>query len=412
MLTTQNNPWVKDFPILAADENGNRLVYLDSAATTQHPQQVLDAVLHYYQKDNANPHRGVYELAMRATDAHEGARHRVARFFGAEDDEIVFTQNTTESLNLVAYSYGLHFLHEGDEIVISVAEHHSNLVPWQRVAKATGAKLVYLYPDENGIITPEEMDAKIGPKTKILSCVHVSNVLGIENPVKELGRRVHEQGGYFVVDGAQSVPHVKVDVTEIGCDFLAFSAHKLFGPFGMGVLWGKDELLNAMPPFLTGGEMIDNVTEQDATWAPVPEKFEAGTQDAAGIYATAAAVAYVESVGIDVIEAREKALVAYCMEELGKLGFVTIIGHPNADMHHGVVSFNVSGIHPHDVASILDMDQVAIRAGHHCAQPLLTWLGVENLACCRASLAFYNDKGDVDKLVAGLNRVWSMFHGE
>ena len=404
------NPYKRDFPLLA---NHPDLAFLDSAATAQRPKTVLDAQRRFYEEMNANALRGLYRLSVEATEAIDVARNRVARFIGApKAQDVVMCRNASEALNIVAKAFAPTVLEPGDEVCITIMEHHSNLIPWQQACRAAGAKLVYLYPDENGIITPEEMDAKIGPKTKILSSVHVSNVLGIENPVKELGRRVHEQGGYFVVDGAQSVPHVKVDVTEIGCDFLAFSAHKLFGPFGMGVLWGKDELLNAMPPFLTGGEMIDNVTEQDATWAPVPEKFEAGTQDAAGIYATAAAVAYVESVGIDVIEAREKALVAYCMEELGKLDFVTIIGHPDADMHHGVVSFNVSGIHPHDVASILDMDQVAIRAGHHCAQPLLTWLGVENLACCRASLAFYNDKGDVDKLVAGLNRVWSMFHGE
>lgn len=404
------NPYKRDFPLLA---NHPDLAFLDSAATAQRPKTVLDAQRRFYEEMNANALRGLYRLSVEATEAIDVARNRVARFIGApKAQDVVMCRNASEALNIVAKAFAPTVLEPGDEVCITIMEHHSNLIPWQQACRAAGAKLVYLYPDENGIITPEEMDAKISPKTKILSCVHVSNVLGIENPVKELGRRVHEQGGYFVVDGAQSVPHVKVDVTEIGCDFLAFSAHKLFGPFGMGVLWGKDELLNAMPPFLTGGEMIDNVTEQDATWAPVPEKFEAGTQDAAGIYATAAAVAYVESVGIDVIEAREKALVAYCMEELGKLDFVTIIGHPDANMHHGVVSFNVNGIHPHDVASILDMDQVAIRAGHHCAQPLLTWLGVENLACCRASLAFYNDKGDVDKLVAGLNRVWSMFHGE
>lgn len=404
------NPYKRDFPLLA---NHPDLAFLDSAATAQRPKTVLDAQRRFYEEMNANALRGLYRLSVEATEAIDVARNRVARFIGApKAQDVVMCRNASEALNIVAKAFAPTVLEPGDEVCITIMEHHSNLIPWQQACRAAGAKLVYLYPDKNGIITPEEMDAKISPKTKILSCVHVSNVLGIENPVKELGRRVHEQGGYFVVDGAQSVPHVKVDVTEIGCDFLAFSAHKLFGPFGMGVLWGKDELLNAMPPFLTGGEMIDNVTEQDATWAPVPEKFEAGTQDAAGIYATAAAVAYVESVGIDVIEAREKALVAYCMEELGKLDFVTIIGHPDANMHHGVVSFNVNGIHPHDVASILDMDQVAIRAGHHCAQPLLTWLGVENLACCRASLAFYNDKGDVDKLVAGLNRVWSMFHGE
>ena len=404
------NPYKRDFPLLA---NHPDLAFLDSAATAQRPKTVLDAQRRFYEEMNANALRGLYRLSVEATEAIDVARHRVAKFIGApKAEDIVMCRNASEALNIVAKAFAPTVLQPGDEVCITIMEHHSNLIPWQQACRAAGAKLVYLYPDENGVITPEEMDAKIGPKTKILACAHVSNVLGIENPVEELGRRVHAQGGYFVVDGAQSVPHLKVDVTKIRCDFFAFSAHKLFGPFGMGVLWGRDELLNAMPPFLTGGEMIDNVTEQDATWAPVPEKFEAGTQDAAGIYATAAAVAYVESVGMDVIEAREKALVAYCMEELGKLDFVTIIGHPDADMHHGVVSFNVKGIHPHDVASILDMDQVAIRAGHHCAQPLLTWLGVENLACCRASLAFYNDKGDVDKLVGGLKRVWSMFHGE
>ncbi len=404
------NPYKRDFPLLA---NHPDLAFLDSAATAQRPKTVLDAQRRFYEEMNANALRGLYRLSVEATEAIDVARHRVAKFIGApKAEDIVMCRNASEALNIVAKAFAPTVLQPGDEVCITIMEHHSNLIPWQQACRAAGAKLVYLYPDENGVITPEEMDAKIGPKTKILACAHVSNVLGIENPVEELGRRVHAQGGYFVVDGAQSVPHLKVDVTKIGCDFFAFSAHKLFGPFGMGVLWGRDELLNAMPPFLTGGEMIDNVTEQDATWAPVPEKFEAGTQDAAGIYATAAAVAYVESVGMDVIEAREKALVAYCMEELGKLDSVTIIGHPDADMHHGVVSFNVKGIHPHDVASILDMGQVAIRAGHHCAQPLLTWLGVENLACCRASLAFYNDKGDVDKLVDGLKRVWSMFHGE
>ena len=403
------NPYKRDFPLLA---NHPDLAFLDSAATAQRPKTVLDAQRRFYEEMNANALRGLYRLSVEATEAIDVARNRVARFIGApKAQDVVMCRNASEALNIVAKAFAPTVLEPGDEVCITIMEHHSNLIPWQQACRAAGAKLVYLYPDENGIITPEEMDAKSAEDEISRACT-CPMFLGIENPVKELGRRVHEQGGYFVVDGAQSVPHVKVDVTEIGCDFLAFSAHKLFGPFGMGVLWGKDELLNAMPPFLTGGEMIDNVTEQDATWAPVPEKFEAGTQDAAGIYATAAAVAYVESVGIDVIEAREKALVAYCMEELGKLDFVTIIGHPDANMHHGVVSFNVNGIHPHDVASILDMDQVAIRAGHHCAQPLLTWLGVENLACCRASLAFYNDKGDVDKLVAGLNRVWSMFHGE
>ena len=403
------NPYKRDFPLLA---NHPGLAFLDSAATAQRPKTVLDAQRRFYEEMNANALRGLYRLSVEATEAIDVARHRVARFIGAPNPrDIVLTRNASESLNLVAKAFAPTVLSEGDEVCITIMEHHSNLIPWQQACRAAKATLVYLYPDENGIIQPAEMDAKIGPRTKIVAAAHVSNVLGVENPVEELGRRVHAQGGYLVVDGAQSVPHIPVDIQKLGCDFFAFSAHKLFGPFGMGVLWGKDELLDAMPPFLTGGEMIENVTEQSATWAPVPEKFEAGTQDAAGIYATAAAIAYVESVGLSVIGAREQALVRYCMDEMGKLPFVQIIGSPNACDHHGVISFNVNGIHPHDVASILDMDQVAIRAGHHCAQPLLTWLGVENLACCRASLAFYNDKSDVDALIAGLKNVWRTFNG-
>ena len=415
MVDIEKNPYKADFPLLAGHPE---LAFLDSAATAQRPACVLDAERDFYTQMNANPLRGLYSLSVRATSEIAAVRKQIAELIGAVDeagkpaaDDIVFTRNTSESLNLVAKSFAPGVLGAGDEVAVTIMEHHSNLIPWQQACRAAGAKLVYLYPDENGVFTPEEMDAKIGPKTKILSVVHVSNVLGVQNPVEELGRRVHEQGGYLVVDGAQSTPHIHVDVQAIGADFFAFSAHKLFGPFGMGVLWGRDELLNAMPPFLTGGEMIDSVTEQDATWAPVPEKFEAGTQDAAGIFATAAAIAYVESVGLDVIAAREQALVRYCMDEMAKLPFVTIIGSPDPDMHHGVISFNVDGIHPHDVASILDMDQVAIRAGHHCAQPLLTWLGVENLACCRASLAFYNDKKDVDALIEGLGNVWRTFNG-
>ena len=291
-------------------------------------------------------------------------------------------------------------------------EHHSNLIPWQQVCRETGAKLVYLYPTKTGQLTTEEVLAKVGPKTKILAVGQVSNVLGVENPVKNLGKLIHKYGGYLVVDGAQSLPHMPVDVADLGADFFAFSAHKAMGPMGIGVLWGKMDLLNAMPPMLTGGEMIDSVTEQDAVWAPVPEKFEAGTQDAAGIFATGAALDYlVNTVGYDNIQTREQALVHYLMGELMQLDFVQIIGSIYWDNHHGVVSFNVKGIHPHDVASIMDMDGVCIRAGHHCAQPLLTWLGVENLACCRASVAFYNDKADIDKFIAGLHHVWSTFNG-
>ena len=399
----------KDFPLLMQQD----VAYLDSAATAQRPASVLQAEKEFYEQANANPLRGLYELGVEATDRYEAARERVRKFLNARSDaEIIFTRNTTESINLVAYSYALNNIHAGDEIVITIMEHHSNLIPWQQVCRETGAKLVYLYPTKTGQLTTEEVLSKVGPKTKILAVGQVSNVLGVENPVKNLGKLVHKYGGYLVVDGAQSLPHMPVDVADLGADFFAFSAHKAMGPMGIGVLWGKMDLLNAMPPMLTGGEMIDSVTEQDAVWAPVPEKFEAGTQDAAGIFATGAAFDYlVNTVGYENIQAREQALVHYLMGELMQLDFVQIIGSIYWDNHHGVVSFNVKGIHPHDVASIMDMDGVCIRAGHHCAQPLLTWLGVENLACCRASVAFYNDKADIDKFIAGLHHVWSTFNG-
>ena len=407
----QNNPWVKDFPVLAADENGNRLVYLDSAATTQHPTQVLDAVTNYYKKDNANPHRGVYELAMRATDAHEGARHRVAQFFGAQDDEIVFTQNTTEGLNLVAYSYGMHFLHEGDEIVLSVAEHHSNLVPWQRVAQATGAKLVYLYPNAAGYLTEEELDKKITSRTKLVAIGMVSNVLGLRAPVEAIVARAHAVGAVVVLDCAQSAPHMPVDVKQLDVDFAACSAHKLYAPMGMGALYARAELLDKMPPFLSGGDMIGTVHEHSATWAEGPRKFEAGTRNVGGEVGFAAALDYMQSIGWDAMMSHEHALLDRMLKGMAQMPWLTVYGDPTAANRFGVVSFNVKDVHPHDVATILDAGGVAIRAGHHCAQPLLTWLGVENLACCRASLAFYNDKKDVDALIEGLGNVWRTFNG-
>lgn len=401
------NPYKDDFPLLKANPD---LAFLDSAATAQRPACVLDAQRSFYETMNANALRGLYRLSVEATEAINEARQTVASFIGAPDaQDIVFCRNTSEALNVVAKSFGAMVLKPGDEVCISIMEHHSNLIPWQQVCRATGAKLVYLRPDKNGVISSEEMDAKITSRTKIVSITHVSNVLGIQNPVAELGKRVHEHGGYLVVDGAQSVPHIAVNVQELGCDFFAFSGHKVFGPFGIGVLWGKHELLEEMPPFLTGGEMIDSVTETDAVWAPVPEKFEAGTQDAAGIYATAKAIVYVRNLGMETLEEREGLLMEYLMERLRELPFIELIGHPEAAHHHGALSFNVKGIHPHDVSSILDGCNVAIRAGHHCAQPLLTWLGVES--CCRASIAFYNDAADIDALIDGLTTVWSMFNG-
>lgn len=401
------NPYKADFPLLAANPE---LAFLDSAATAQRPRAVLDAQRAFYETMNANALRGLYRLSVEATEAIEAARARIARFISASNaHEIVFTRNTSEALNLVARSFAPTVLRPGDEVCLTIMEHHSNLIPWQQACRAAGARLIYMYPNEDGVITPAEMDAKIGPRTKIVAAAHVSNVLGIENPVRVLADRVHAHGGYLVVDGAQSVPHMPVDVQKLGADFFAFSAHKALGPFGVGVLWGRAELLDATPPFLTGGEMISSVTETDAIWAPVPEKFEAGTQDAAGIVATAAALDFLEDIGWEALQTREHALVRVAMERLAVLPYVHLIGHPDPAQHHGAISFNVDGIHPHDVASILDEQNVAIRAGHHCAQPLLAWLGVES--CCRASLAFYNDETDINALVEGLETVWRTFNG-
>ena len=409
-MDIEKNPYRADFPLLAGHPD---ISFLDSAATAQRPAAVLDAQRRFYETMNANPLRGLYSLSVEATAAIAAVRAQVAELIGAPDArDVVFTRNTSESLNLVAKSFSPAVLEPGDEVAITVMEHHSNLIPWQQACRAAGARLVYLYPQQDGTLTDEETAAKVGPRTKIVACAHVSNVMGCELPVRRLADAVHAQGGYLVVDAAQSVPHMPVDVAALGADFLAFSGHKALGPMGVGVLWGKHELLDAMEPMLTGGEMIDSVREQDATWAPVPEKFEAGTQDAAGIYATGAALAYLtETVGYAAMAEREAALVAYAWERLAGLGFVDLIGPADPARHHGVISFNVRGVHPHDVASILDAFGVCIRAGHHCAQPLLAWLGVENLACCRASLAFYNDKSDVDRLVDGLTQVWGIFHG-
>ena len=416
MVDIEKNPYKADFPLLSGHPE---LAFLDSAATAQRPACVLDAERDFYTQMNANPLRGLYSLSVRATSEIAAVRKQIAELIGAVDeagkpaaDDIVFTRNTSESLNLVAKSFAPGVLGTGDEVAVTIMEHHSDLIPWQQACRAAGATLVLLYPDDQGVIRDEEIAAKIGPKTRIVAVTEVSNVLGVRNPVEKIAEAAHAQVAYVVVDGAQSVPHMAVDVRELGADFLAFSAHKALGPMGIGVLWGRHELLDAMPPMLTGGEMIDSVTEQDATWAPVPEKFEAGTQDAAGIYATGAALTYLtRTVGYDAVAAREAALVAYLMGRMAELDFIDVIGPADASAHHGVVSFNVRGIHPHDVASILDASGVCIRAGHHCAQPLLTWLGVENLACCRASVAFYNDKSDVDRLIDGLEQVWQVFHG-
>ena len=403
----QASPFKADFPLLA---NNPELVFLDSAATAQRPAAVLDAERSFYETMNANPLRGLYKLSVDATAAIEQARAKVAAFVGADDPaEVIFTRNASESLNLIAKTLGPTVLHEGDEVCISIMEHHSNLIPWQQVCRASGAKLVFLRPDDQGVIGPEEIAAKIGPKTKIVSVTHVSNVLGVENPIRAIADAGHAQGAIVIADGAQSLPHVLVDVKELGVDAFAFSAHKLGGPMGIGGLWAHRELLESLPPFLTGGEMIDSVTEDGAVWAPIPEKFEAGTQDAAGIYATGVAIDYILERGRTELEERERELAAYLCEKLQALPYVKIVGPDDPRAHIGAVSFMVDGIHPHDVSSLLDTKNIAIRAGHHCAQPLLTWMGIES--CCRASVGFYNDKTDVDRLVEGLDFVWGVFNG-
>lgn len=399
------NPWNNDFPILNQSMNNKRLVYLDNAATVQRPLPVLRAVDEFYRTQNANPHRGLYALSIEATERYEDARHTVAEFIGAEKDcEVIFTRNASESLNLVAYSYGLTFLKEGDEIVLPVSEHHSNLVPWQMVAKAKGAKLVYLYPDEDGRLTDAEIEAKITAKTKVVALAHVSNVLGSVYPVAKIAAKAHSVGAVVVLDCAQSIPHMAVDVKKLGADFAVFSGHKMMAPMGIGVLYGREEILNAMPPFLRGGEMIEYVHEQDATFAPLPQKFEAGTQNVGGAVGLEAAVRYLQGVGYEKIQRTERELLNYALDGLAKIPHVTVYaGTGNRVDRCGVISFNVDGVHPHDVASILDMDGIAIRAGHHCAQPLMEFLQVN--ATCRASLYFYNTKEDVDLFLESLKKV-------
>ena len=395
----------QDFPIL----QGNDYIYFDNAATSQRPQAVIDAVADFYQKSNANPLRGLYDWSVDATERYEHARSTVARFIGAKEScEIVFTRNTTESMNLIAYSYGLKNVKEGDEIVISVMEHHSNILPWQMVCRQTGARLVWLEPDEEGVITEDEYKSKITDKARIVSIGHVSNVLGITNPVKEIAAYAHEKGAIVVVDGAQSVPHMKVDVNEIGADFLAFSGHKLMAPMGIGVLYGKKDLLEAMDPFLTGGEMIEYVTRDSATWAELPHKFEAGTVNAADAVGLEAAINYIESVGFDFIKEQEHKLTRLLMDGMSELSYIKVYGSKDPKKHCGIVTFTIDGVHPHDISSVLNEDHVCVRAGHHCAQPLMRYLGQN--ATCRASFYFYNTREDVDRWVEALKKVREVMH--
>ena len=395
----------RDFPLLKQTMNGRPIVYLDNSATTQKPESVIRAIGEYYGSDNANPHRGAYALSIKATDIYENARERARRFIGADDArEIIFTRNTTESLNLVAYSYGLNHVGPGDEILLTIAEHHSNLVPWQQVAHAKGAVLKYIYLEKDGNLSPRDLETKITARTKIVAVTHVSNVLGLINPVREIADRAHAKGAVVVVDGAQSVPHIAVDVKALGADFFAFSGHKMLAPMGIGVLYGKSALLDAMPPFLTGGDMIDDVAEQETTFAELPAKFEAGTQNVGGAAGLTAAIDYLEEVGFDRIHAREKELVAYALPRLRELPYIELYGCDTArDNKLGIITFNVKDVHPHDVSTILDAEGVAVRGGHHCAQPLMAYLGQN--ATCRASFYFYNTKDDVDRWIAALKKV-------
>ena len=389
----------EDFPILQ-DE---RIAYLDNAATSQRPKQVLDAVRAFYEETNANPLRGLYAWSIGATERYEQARARVARFLGAsEASEIIFTRNTTESINLVAYSYGLKNLTKDDEIVLTVMEHHSNILPWQMVAKKTGAKLVYMEPDAEGVLSEQEL-SKIGPKTAIVAVGMVSNVLGVTNPISELARRAHDAGAVIVVDGAQSTPHFAVDVTALDADFYAFSGHKMLAPMGIGGLYVKKSIMEEMDPFLTGGEMIEYVDRETATYAELPHKFEAGTVNAADACGLAAAMDYLEAVGFDRIAEHERRLTRIAHEAMQKNPHVTLYGPTDPDRHAGILTFNIEGCHPHDVASILDSEGICIRAGHHCAQPLMKFLGVGSTA--RASFYFYNTEEEVLRFTEALTKV-------
>ena len=394
----------EDFPIF----KNRDIAYLDSGATAQKPQIVIDAINNFYDKFNANPHRGAYTLSVEATAVYEDTREKIAKFINAKHpEEIIFSKNASESLNLFAYSYGLDNLKNGDDVVISIMEHHSNLVPWQFVTQKTGSELKYMYINDEFELSKEEIESKITDNTKIVGITHVSNVLGTINNVKEIIKYAHKKGAVVIVDASQSIPHMKIDVQDLDADFLAFSGHKMFAPLGIGVLYGKRELLNKMNPFLMGGDMIEYVHEQKTTFAPLPNKFEAGTQNVEGVVGLGAAIDYINSIGYDKIQEHDREIVEYAREKLSKLDYLEIYMTPNAKNHSAVISFNIKGVHPHDVASILDSENVCVRSGNHCAQPLMRFLGIDST--CRASFYIYNTKEDVDRLVAGIEKAYKMF---
>lgn len=397
-----------DFPALNQEIHGRPLVYLDSAATSQKPRSVIEATERYYREDNANVHRGIHELSNRATTLYEEARRRVAAFLGIRDPaELIWTRGTTEALNLVAASWGTANLKPGDEILLTVMEHHSNLVPWQMVAERTGATLKFIELDAEQRLDLSRLDEKLTDRTRVVSLCQVSNALGTINPVREIADRAHQHGAIVVVDGAQSAPHLPVDVEALGCDFFAFSGHKMCGPTGIGGLWGRRELLEAMPPLQGGGDMIDHVELERSTYAAIPQRFEAGTPNIAGAAGMIAAIEYLEQVGWDDLIAHERQLLTYAFGRLADIPGIRIFGPTDPEQRSGVISFTMAGVHPHDLATILDSEGVAIRAGHHCTQPLMRYLEVA--ATARASFYLYNTLDDVDRLVAALDRASRLF---
>lgn len=396
----------QDFPILQREVYGRPLIYLDNAATTQKPRSVVEAISNEYYSTNANVHRGVHFLSQKATDLHEAARERVRQFINARSTaEVLFTRGTTESLNLVASSFGEAFLKEGDEVIVSVMEHHSDIVPWQLLRERKGIVIRVIPMDDSGRLDLEAYERLFSERTRLVCVAHVSNVLGTVNPVKQMAATAHAHGAYMLVDGAQSIPHFKVDVQDLDCDFLTFSGHKIYGPTGIGVLYGRESLLEKMPPYQGGGEMIARVTFEHTTYERLPYKFEAGTPDYVGTHALAAAIDYVEALGMDEIAAHERRLTQYAMERLGAIKDMHLYGMtPDKD---AVVAFNVGNIHPLDLGTLLDRLGIAIRTGHHCAQPLMQRCGVEGMA--RASFALYNTLDEIDKLAEGIERVSKMF---
>lgn len=408
MVFMLNSTKIKlDFPILKREIDGHPLVYLDSGATSQKPKQVIDAEREYYEKHNANVHRGAHTLGDEATQLYQESRERVAKFIGAKSEEVVFVRNTTEAINLVAYAWGLDNLVKGDVVVSTIMEHHANLVPWQEVSRRTGARVEVVGLTEDGTIDLTDFKNKLKLKPKMVVFTHVSNALGTINPVREMTKLAHKAGALVLVDGAQAVPHMKVDVTDIGCDFYAFSGHKMLAPMGIGVLWGRGEILNKMSPFLTGGGMIDEVYVDHATYAPLPDKFEAGTPNVAGAVGLMSAIDYLEKLGMENVREHDAEIVDYSLKLLGKLPNIKLLGTKDKKIRSGSVSFEYIGVHAHDVATILDSEGVAIRSGHHCTMPLHNHLGVT--ASIRASFNVYTTKEDIDKLVLALGKVKQIF---